>query len=72
MALYRPLLLVTLFSFPFYIFQTLQASFEEVEGLLQYSYIINLFGYLALTIGFGNEVYNVFPKKKGAKKGKKK
>jgi hypothetical protein len=73
--LYTDLYFWLLFSLSLFIFSKLfflQASFEEVEGLLQYSYIINLFGYLALTIGFGNEVYNVFPKKKGAKKGKKK
>jgi hypothetical protein len=73
--LYSDIYFWILFSLSLFIFSKLfflQASFEEVEGLLQYSYIINLFGYLALTIGFGNEVYNVFPKKKGAKKGKKK
>jgi hypothetical protein len=73
--LYSDIYFWILFSLSLFIFSKLfflQASFNEVEGLLQYSYVINLFGYLALTIGFGNELYNVLPKKKGAKKSKKK
>jgi hypothetical protein len=73
--LYTDLYFWILFSLSLFIFSRLfflQATFNEVEGLLQYSYVINLFGYLALTIGFGNELYNVFPKKKSARKSKKK
>jgi hypothetical protein len=73
--LYSDIYFWILFSLSLFIFSRLfflQASFEETEGLLQYSYIINFFGYLALTIGFGNELYNILSKKKGVKKGKKK
>jgi O-antigen ligase len=73
--LYSDIYFWILFSLSLFIFSKLfflQASFEETEGLLQYSYIINFFGYLALTIGFGNELYNILSKKKGVKKSKKK
>jgi len=73
--LYSNLEFWILFSLSLFIFSRvffLEALSKRELGLLNYSYLISLFGYLALGIGFVNEVCEVLPKKKRAKRGKKK
>jgi len=73
--LYSNLEFWILFSLSLFIFSRiffLEAFLRRELGLLNYSYLISLFGYLALGIGFVNEVCEVLPKKKRAKRGKKK
>lgn len=48
----------------------LQALLEIDTGFVEYSYIITLFGYLALTVGLVNDVYELKGQQKDAKKRK--
>ena len=64
-----------IFSLSLFIFSRiffLQTLLEGDTGFVEYSYLITLFGYLALAVGLVNEVYELKEGKKGAKKRKKK
>lgn len=63
-----------IFSISLFIFAKLFLvnSFLFNTKLLEFSYIVELFAYLAILIGAINEVYEALVVKKGAKKGKKK
>jgi lysylphosphatidylglycerol synthetase-like protein (DUF2156 family) len=73
--LYSNLFFWILFSLSLFLLSTmfsLQAVFNEQVGFKEYSYFTGLFGYIALLIGFANDVWEVLSKKKGAKRSKKK
>jgi lysylphosphatidylglycerol synthetase-like protein (DUF2156 family) len=73
--LYSNLFFWILFSLSLFILSrmfSLQSVFNEKEGFKEYSYIVGLFGYVALLIGFANDVWERLSKKKDAKKSKKK
>jgi hypothetical protein len=64
-----------IFSLSLFLFSRiffLQNLLEGETGFLEYSYLITLFGYLTLTVGLVNEVYEVKEGEKDAKKRKKK
>jgi lysylphosphatidylglycerol synthetase-like protein (DUF2156 family) len=73
--LYSNLFFWILFSLSLFILSrmfSLQSVFNEKEGFKEYSYIVGLFGYVDLLIGFANDVWERLSKKKDAKKSKKK
>ena len=64
-----------IFSLSLFIFSRiffLQTLLEWDTGFVEYSYLITLFGYLALAVGLVNEIYELKEGQKGAKKRKKK
>lgn len=64
-----------IFSLSLFLFSRiffLQSLLEIGTGFVEYSCLITLFGYLALTVGLVNEVYELEEEQKGAKKRKKK
>lgn len=72
--MYRDLYFWIIFSVALFIFSRVffLQSFTEAGGLVEYSSLVAMFGYLAFLIGFGNDLYEAMKGKKSAKKGKKK